>query len=275
MRFANKVAAVTGAGQGMGRAIAQQLAREGATVVAVDVKEEKVRETLAEVGQSEIGMARVCNIADSAAVAALFAEVDARYGRLDVLVNNAGIGSARKDGFDKQFARIAERNKQIARGETPTVFPDITIDMQDEGWLGVLNVNLNGTFYCTREALKVMIKHGCKGSITSISSTSAISGEGAPHYAASKAALLGMTRSMARELGPRGIRVNVVIPGPVNTPIMANVPADWKNSMVAAIPLGRIGEPEDIARVVAFVASDDAAMITGADIVANGGSYFK
>ena len=275
MRFANKVAVVTGAGQGMGRAIAQRLAREGATVVAVDIKEEKVRETLAEVGQAETGMARVCNIADSAAVAALFAEVDAKYGRLDVLVNNAGIGSARKDGFDKQFARIAERNKQIARGETPTVFPDITVDMQDEGWLGVLNVNLNGTFYCTREALKVMIKHGCKGSITSISSTSAISGEGAPHYAASKAALLGMTRSMARELGPRGIRVNIVIPGPVNTPIMANVPQSWKDSMVAAIPLGRIGEPDDIARVVAFVASDDAAMITGADIIANGGSYFK
>lgn len=274
MRFQGKVAVVTGAGQGMGRAIAHQLIQEGATVVAADVKEAGVQETLAMVNHTA-GLARVCNIADSAAVAALFAEVDAKYGRLDVLVNNAGIGSARKDGYDKQFARIAERNAQIARGETPTVFPDITIDMQDEGWLGVINVNLNGTFYCTREALKVMIKHSIAGAIVNICSTSAISGEGAPHYAASKAALLGMARSMAKELGPRGIRVNNVLPGPVNTPVMANIPKDWKNSMVAAIPLGRIGESADIAKVVAFAASDDACMITGADLVANGGSYFK
>ncbi|MBL0123009.1 MAG: SDR family oxidoreductase [Betaproteobacteria bacterium] len=274
MRFANKVAVITGAGQGMGRAIAQRLAREGAKIVAVDVKEAGVRETLDLIG-ADVGIARICNIADSAAVQALFAEVDERYGRLDVLVNNAGIGSARKDGYDKQVARIAERNAQIARGETPTVFPDITIDMQDEGWHGVLNVNLHGSFYCIREALRVMTRHSIKGSIANISSTSAMSGEGAPHYAASKAALIGLVRSLARELGPRGIRVNNVMPGPVNTPIMGNVPQSWKDSMIAAIPLGRIAEPDDIANVVAFVASDEAAMITGADIVANGGSYFK
>ena len=274
MRFANKVAVVTGAGQGMGRAIAQRLAREGAKLVAVDVKEAGLRETLDPMG-ADAGIARVCNIADSAAVQALFTEVEEKYGRLDVLVNNAGIGSAKKDGYDKQFARIAERNAQIARGETPTVFPDITIDMQDEGWHGVINVNLHGSFYCIREALRVMTKHSIKGSIVNISSTSALSGEGAPHYAASKAALIGLVRSLARELGPRGIRVNNVMPGPVNTPIMGNVPQAWKDSMVAAIPLGRIAEPDDIASVVAFVASDEAAMITGADIVANGGSYFK
>jgi 3-oxoacyl-[acyl-carrier protein] reductase len=274
MNFTNKVAVITGAGQGMGRAIAQRLARDGATIVAVDVKEAGVRETLDQIG-AEAGIARVCNIADSAAVQALFAEVEEKYGRLDILVNNAGIGSAKKDGYDKQFARIAERNAQIARGETPTVFPDITIDMQDEGWHGVINVNLHGSFYCIREALRIMTKHSIKGSIVNISSTSALSGEGAPHYAASKAALIGLVRSLARELGPRGIRVNNVMPGPVNTPIMGNVPQSWKDSMVAAIPLGRIAEPDDIANVVAFVASDEAAMITGADIVANGGSYFK
>jgi len=274
-RFANKVAVVTGAGQGMGRAIAQRLIREGARVVAVDVKEASARETIEQAGGDAAGFAQVCNIADSAAVKRLFAAVDERYGRLDALVNNAGIGTAKGDGFANLMARMAERGQQMARGETPTVFPDITIDMEDEGWHGVLNVNLHGTFYCTREALRLMIKHGIKGAIVNTSSTSAMSGEGAPHYAASKAALIGMVRSMARELGPRGIRINNVMPGAVETPILKNVSQEWKNQMIAAIPLGRIAEPDDIASVVAFLVSDEAAMITGADIVANGGSYFK
>lgn len=275
MRFANKVAVVTGAGQGMGRAIAQRLVREGARVVAVDMKEAGARETIELAGGEAAGMAQVCNIADSAAVKQLFARVDEKYGRLDVLVNNAGIGSAKGDGFDKLLARMGERGQQLARSETPTVYPDITIDMEDEGWHGVINVNLHGTFYCTREALRLMIKHGIKGAIVNTSSTSAMSGEGAPHYAASKSALIGMVRSMARELGPRGIRINNVMPGAVETPILANVSAEWKNQMISSIPLGRIAEPDDIAAVVAFLVSDEAAMITGADIVANGGSYFK
>lgn len=275
MRFANKVAVVTGAGQGMGRAIAQRLVKEGARVVALDVKEAKVQETLAQVGGETAGLARVVNIADSTAVKALFAEVDEKYGRVDVLVNNAGIGGAKNDGYGKLMARMAERNAQLARGETPTVHPDITIDMEDEGFHGVLSVNLYGAFYCTREAVRLMVKHGIKGAIVNISSTSALSGEGAPHYAASKAALIGMARSMARELGSRGIRVNNVMPGAVETPILKGVSPEWKNQMIQAIPLGRIAEPDDIAAVVAFVASDEAAMITGADIVANGGSYFK
>lgn len=275
MRFASKVAVVTGAGQGMGRAIAQRLVREGARVVAVDVKEASARETIEQAGGDDAGVALTCNIADSAAVKRLFAAVDEKYGRLDALVNNAGIGTARGDGFGKLLARMTERSQQLARGETPTVYPDITIDMEDEGWHGVLNVNLHGTFYCTREALRLMIKHGIKGAIVNLSSTAALSGEGAPHYAASKAALVGMVRSMARELGPRGIRINNVMPGAVATPILQNVTPEWMNQMIAAIPLGRIAEPNDIAAVVAFLASDEAAMITGADIVANGGSYFK
>lgn len=274
MKFTGKVVIVTGAGQGMGRAIAQRFAQEGANVIAVDVNQANAIETL-ELVQAKDSMARVCNIADSTAVKALFEEVSSIYKRLDVLVNNAGIGTSKNDGFGKMLTRQSEHRAQIACGKTPTVYPDLIVDMADEGWRGVMKVNLDGTFFCTREAVRLMISSGIKGSIINISSTAAISGEGPLHYAASKAALVGMTRSLARELGARGIRVNNVMPGPVNTPIMQNVPQDWINSMVAGIPLGRIGEPADIAGVVVFLASDDAAMITGSDLVANGGSYFK
>jgi len=274
MRFSNKVVVVTGAGQGMGRAIARTFAKEGASVIAVDINQDAATETISQGGAGK-SIARALNVGDSAAVKKLFAEIDSTYGKVDVLVNNAGIGSSKNDGFDKLMSRLAERGAQMAKGETPTVYPDLIIDMEDEGWHGVLNVNLHGAFYFTREAVRLMVKSNTKGAIVNISSTSAMSGEGGLHYVTSKAALHGMARSLARELGPRGIRVNNVVPGPTNTPMMQSVGQDWINSMVAAIPLGRMAEPEDIANVVCFVASDDAAMITGQDVVANGGSYFK
>jgi 3-oxoacyl-[acyl-carrier protein] reductase len=274
MRFSNKVVVVTGAGQGMGRAIARTFAKEGASVIAVDINQDAATETISQGGAGK-SIARALNVGDSVAVKKLFAEIDSTYGKVDVLVNNAGIGSSKNDGFDKLMSRLAERGAQMAKGETPTVYPDLIIDMEDEGWHGVLNVNLHGAFYFTREAVRLMVKSNTKGAIVNISSTSAMSGEGGLHYVTSKAALHGMARSLARELGPRGIRVNNVVPGPTNTPMMQSVGQDWINSMVAAIPLGRMAEPEDIANVVCFVASDDAAMITGQDVVANGGSYFK
>jgi 3-oxoacyl-[acyl-carrier protein] reductase len=274
MKFSNKVVVVTGAGQGMGRAIARTFAKEGASVIAVDINQDAATETISEGGAGK-SIARALNVGDSAAVKKLFAEIDSLYGKVDVLVNNAGIGSSKNDGFDKLMSRLAERGAQMAKGEAPTVYPDLIIDMEDEGWHGVLNVNLHGAFYFTREAVRLMVKSHIKGAIVNISSTSAMSGEGGLHYVTSKAALHGMARSLARELGPRGIRVNNVVPGPTNTPMMQSVGQDWINSMVAAIPLGRMAEPQDIANVVCYVASDEAAMITGQDIVANGGSYFK
>lgn len=275
MKFQDKVAVVTGAGQGIGRAVVQRLAAEGAVIVALDMRQDSLDETLELIGGMDSNMGRVCDVSDSAAVDRIFEEVDDLHGRVDILVNNAGIGTSPNDGFGKLLARQAERSAQIARGEPATVYPDLIIDMADAGWHGVMKVNLYGAFYCMRAAVRSMVAHEIKGSIVNISSTSAISGEGALHYAASKSALVGLTRSLARELAPRGIRVNNVMPGPVNTPIMQNVSKDWIDAMIAGVPLGRMAEPADIAAAVAFLASDDAAMVTGSDLVANGGSYFK
>ena len=241
MKLSGKVAVVTGAGQGMGRAIARLFAQEGATVVAIDLKLENAQETVAGTN----GLARKVNVADSAEVKALFDEVDAQFGRVDVLVNNAGIGGLHK------FTEIS-----------------------DAAWAHVIGVNLNGAFYCAREAVRSMKKHGVRGVVINFASSAVASGDGPVHYCAAKAGLMGLTRGMARELAPEGIRVNTIVPGPTNTPMMAGVPPAWAESIVKGVPLGRMGEPEDIARTALFLASDDACYITGQNIACNGGCVF-
>jgi 3-oxoacyl-[acyl-carrier protein] reductase len=242
MRLAGKVAVVTGAGQGMGRAIAQRFADEGATVVALDLNEEAAKQTLQ--GKNGKHIARSVNVADSAAVNQLFADIQKDLGAVDVLVNNAGTG-----GVD-QFA-----------------------DITDEAWTRVIGVNLNGAFYCARAAVKQM-QEGKGGAIVNISSTSAVSGDGPAHYCASKAAMMGLTRGMAKELAAKKIRVNTLVPGPTNTPMMQGIPKEWADAIIAGVPMGRMAEPEDIAKVAVFLASDDSGFVTGQNVAVNGGSAF-
>jgi 3-oxoacyl-[acyl-carrier protein] reductase len=257
----------------MGRAIAQLFAQQGAAVVAVDIRQAAADETLALINGRGDCLARACDVADSAAVAKIFAEIEQRYGRIDVVVSNAGVGSAPGDGFDKFQERLAQRTEQMMRGEMPTIFADHIPDMGDAGWQRVLNINLNGTFYCAREAVRLMIKSGVQGSIVNISSTSALTGEGSVHYCASKAAILGLTKCLARELGARNIRVNAICPGPTNTPMMKEISDEWAQAMVRAIPLGRMGEPDEVAQAALFLASGDSSFFTGQTIAANGGMY--
>ena len=243
MKFSDKVVFVTGAAQGMGLAIVQRFAAEGARVVAADINAEAAARAVAELG--ERGLAVGCNVADSASVVAAFQAVEARFGRLDVVINSAGIGSM-----------------------------DAFVETPDEAWARVIGVNLTGPFFCSREAVKLMLAAATPGVIINISSTAALTGEGPSHYCAAKAGVMGLTRSMARELAGNGIRVNTIVPGPTNTPMMADIPDDWMQSMLKAIPLGRMGETDEIARVAAFLASDDAAFITGQNLAVNGGMAF-
>ena len=242
MKLKDKVALVTGAGQGMGRAIARQFAAEGAIVVALDLNLEAAQQTLEGCGEQHL--ARALNVADAAAVNALVDEVLALRGRVDVLVDNAGTGGM--DSFT---------------------------EMSDEAWARVIGVNLNGSFYCARAAVRAMLKTG-GGTVVNVGSTSAVSGDGPAHYVTSKAALMGLTRVMAKELAKSGVRVNTLVPGPTNTPMMQGIPQEWADAIIAGVPMGRMAEPEDIAKVAVFLASDDSGFVTGQSVAVNGGSAF-
>lgn len=266
-RFDGKAAIVTGAGRGIGRAIVERLTAEGAKVAALDMN-------LDDAKASGAALALQCNVADSASVIAAVRAARAALGRLDIAVSNAGIGQAPRDGSEQFYGAMAKRNEELAAKGSSDVIVDQLIHMEDDGWAAVMAVNVNGAFYVAREFARVLAEDGNPGAIINISSTSAQSGEGSPHYVTSKAAVIGLTRQLARELAPRKIRVNAVAPGPTNTPVMAGIPDEWIKSMEASIPLGRMADPSEIAAAVAYLASEDASFVNGSVLVANGASYY-
>ncbi|MBS0366508.1 MAG: SDR family oxidoreductase [Proteobacteria bacterium] len=272
--LAGKAAIVTGAGQGIGRACALELARAGARVAAFDLDLARARETIAAATEPASHIALSGNVSHSSEVERAFAAMDKAFGRCDVLVNNAGTGSAPNDGSAKMYELMAKKNEDLKAGRAPSVHVEQTVFMEDEGWRGVMAVNLDGAFFCTRAALRLMARDGIAGSIINIASTAVQSGEGPVHYVTSKAALVGLTRALAREVSSRRIRVNAVAPGPTDTPMMRSIPDEWIRSLEAATPLGRLGRPEEIANAVRFLAGDESSYVTGSVLVVNGGSYF-
>ena len=239
-----KVAVVTGASRGIGRQIAKTMAREGATVIVnYNGSAAKAEEVVAEIteagGQAE---AIQCNISDYAASQEFLANVISKYKRIDILVNNAGIT---KD--------------------------NLLMKMSEEDFDAVLATNLKGAFNCTKHVSRQMLKQK-SGRIINISSVSGVIGNaGQANYCASKAGVIGLTKSVARELGSRGITVNAIAPGFIETEMTEVLSEDVKKAMGDQIPLKRFGKTEDIAEMAAFLASDKAAYVTGQVISVDGG----
>jgi 3-oxoacyl-[acyl-carrier protein] reductase len=272
MKLKDKIALVTGAGSGIGRAIALRFAAEGARVVLNDLHKDVAEKTLAEIGEGR-GSAIQADVADSGQVRAMFAEIERTYeGRLDILVSNAGIAGTSATDRDKLRGRSDTRIMELMSGQGIQTHWDITQEMTDEAWHRMIGVHLNGTFFCTREALRLMSRRN-EGVIINMSSVAAWGLESVPHYSAAKAGILGFTRAVAREMGSRKIRVNAICPGFIDTPMTQGVSDLMRAAVLARTPLGRWAEPEEVAATALFLASDDSSFFTGQWLSPNGGLF--
>ncbi len=240
-----KVAVVTGASRGIGRAISEALARQGALVAMTDVLGDAAVQSAHEIVASGFkAEGYTMDVTSAEGVQATVASIVERHGRIDILVNNAGI-----------------------------VRDMVALRLKREDWDLVLKVNLTGTFTCTQAVLRTMMRqHG--GRIISISSVVGQMGNaGQSNYAASKAGIIGFSKSMARELAVRGITVNVVAPGLIDTDMTRGLPENVRNEWASMVPLGRLGTAEDVASAVCFLATDEASYISGQVLAVNGAMY--
>ena len=242
MRFENKVAMVTGGAAGIGRVTAECFAKEGAKVAICDVNPE-AGESAAKAFGPEASFEKV-DVSDGTSVLNWVKRVSDKYGQIDVLVNNAGIT---RDG--------------------------LIVRMKEDDWDAVINVNLKSAFNCIKAVAKIMMKQR-SGRIINLASVVGVTGNpGQANYVASKAGMIGLTKTVAKEIASRGITVNAVAPGFIETDMTAVLSDNVKEAMLSTIPLGKAGTPEDIANAILFLASDRAAYITGQVIHVSGGMY--
>jgi 3-oxoacyl-[acyl-carrier protein] reductase len=243
MRLKDKVALITGGARGIGQAIANCLAEEGAQIVIWDINLEEAKKSAAQLNtQARESLASAVDVTDYAKVEEALNKILDKFKRLDILVNNAGIT---KD--------------------------NLILRMSEAEWDAVINVNLKGTFNCTKAATKVMVKQR-SGRIINIASIIGIIGNaGQANYSASKAGIIALTKTTAKELASRNINVNAVAPGFIETQMTAKLPDDLKTKMLGAIPLARFGLPQDIANACLFLASDESSYITGQTLIVDGG----
>ena len=245
MDFKGQVAVITGGARGIGKTIAEALARKGVNIVIADISSEQAQGTAAEIEKLGVKATGVgLDVSKAEEVNKVFGEIAKDYGKIDILVNNAGIT---RDG--------------------------LIMRMKEEDWDAVININLKSVFLCSKEAVKVMAKQRY-GRIINISSVVAFMGNpGQANYSASKAGIVGLTKTTAKEYASRGITANAVAPGFITTAMTEALPENVKEDMKRAIPLGRFGTTDDVANAVVFLASSEAGYITGQVIHVNGGMY--
>jgi NAD(P)-dependent dehydrogenase (short-subunit alcohol dehydrogenase family) len=271
-RLDGKVALVTGAGRGIGAAIARRFHAEGASVAVNDLDRDAARGVATELD----GLAVPADVTDSAAVTAMVEAVAQRFGRLDILIANAGVSGY--EGRGERMQRIAEtmyrQAGEMMTGEPLSTHLDETPLVTDAEWSTVMRVNLDGTFYCCRAVLPVMARQG-SGCIITMGSILGTSGAGAVlAYSAAKAGIMGLTRALAREQASRGIRVNCIAPGWIATEMTQPMQEMWP-LLIAQTPLGRIGDVDDVAGAALYLAGEDAKFVTGQVLSPNGGWYMS
>lgn len=243
-KLAGRVTLVTGAASGIGAGIAIAFAREGADVIVADQAEraaaEPVLAAIAAAGRQALFVQT--DVGDTRSVAALSAAVEERFGRVDVLVNNAGI-------FTEALIEV----------------------MSVEDWDRVVNTNLRGTFLCTRAFLPGMLERGSGRIINIASQLGQIGGSAVAHYSASKAGVIGLTKALAREVATRGVLVNAIAPGPIETPLLASETEQWRSSKLAELPIGRFGTVDEVTPTAVLLASADGSYYVGQTLGPNGG----
>ncbi len=267
-RLKNKVALITGGARGLGASIASHFFNEGANVILCDVNINDAKKKAKELN----GIAYYMDVSDSENVSEIFNKVRLKFKQLDILVNNAGINGF-EDREDLLNDRIKINNHQskefVETGKIKSHF-DVTVNMSDEEWHKMISIHLNGTFFCTREALKIMNNQHEASIINMASVLGTTGGPSSPHYSAAKSAVLGFTRATARELASRNIRVNAIAPGYIDTDMTCRL-GDIKNLVKLATPMKKFGTTDDIAWAAVYLASNESNFVTGQTISPNGG----
>ena len=267
-RLNGKVAVITGGAKGLGLSIAEKFYEEGCQIIICDILSSEAKK----VAKNLKGKSFELDVSDSKQVLNVFNDINNLYNKIDILVNNAGI-----NGFENRPDIIEERNRinkaqirEYSKNKTIDTHFDVTVNMSDFDWFKMINIHLSGTFFCTREALKIMNKSN-SGSIINMGSVlGTTGGPSSPHYSAAKGGILAYTRALARELASRNIRVNAIAPGYIDTDMTNNL-GYVKDIVKSQTPMKKFGVAEDIAWAAVYLASDEAKFMTGQTISPNGG----
>lgn len=267
-RLNGKTAVITGGAKGLGRSIAEKFYEEGCEIIICDILSTEAHK----VAENLKGKSFELDVSDSKQVSSIFNDINNLYDKIDILINNAGI-----NGFENRPDIIEERiniNKaqirEYSENKTINTHFDVTVNMSDFDWFKMINTHLSGTFFCTREALKIMNKSN-SGSIINMGSVlGTTGGPSSPHYSAAKGGILAYTRALARELASRNIRVNAIAPGYIDTDMTNNL-GYVKDIVKSQTPMKKFGAAEDIAWAAVYLASDEAKFMTGQTISPNGG----